>query len=212
MPLLSSSFGGSARGFGRGFGSVAAAAGLPGYELISAASFVGNNGCLAIDNVDSTTVNIYKYQCGFNWDSHVYLPTGYTAPVTCEFNKLADAGDNGASYAMISWNADPGSNASYDTLDWAIYAYSTNNYQVYHNGTNFVNGGTWNSSLKWYLVYGTDGFIYHYNGSNLIYSVSTGSGRTVYLDTSFYSVNSTYSRFSNLKVRKARWNGAAYVA
>ena len=210
MPLVSSSFGGSVRGFGRGIGTIAAAAAAT-YETLTAGSFVGNNGCLAVDQVDSQTVNIYKYQCGSAWDSQVYWPTPYPAPVTVEFNKLADVGDNGASYAMISWNADPGTDASYTSLDYAVYAYATSNYQVYHNGSNLVNGGSWNSALKWYLVYATNGFIYHYNGSNLIYQVDSGAGRNVYLDTSFYSPNSTYSRFSNVKIIRRAWNGTAYV-
>lgn len=209
MPLVSSSFGGSVRGFGRGIGAISAAPAIT-YETLSAGSFVGNNGCLAVDQVDSQTVNIYKYQCGNSWDSQVYFPTPFTAPVTLEFNKLADAGDNGASYAMISLNEDPGTNASYDTLDYASYPFAQNNYYIYHNGSG-ISLPAWNSAIKFYISYRTDGGIYHYNGSNLLYSTLWGAGRTVYLDTSFYSPNSTYSRFSNVKIIRRIWNGTAYV-
>ena len=200
MPALNTFGGGSIRGYGGLFAGV-------GYDVLT---FLASGNLTLTDN-GTTSVTVAKTSGSSSWDNHAYVATPYTAPVTCEFTKLADSSDNGASYAMISWNADPTSDASYSSLDWAIYPYATSNFQVYHNGSNLVSGGSWNSALRWYLVYATNGYIYHYNGSNLLYSVSTGAGRTVYLDTSFYSVNSTYSKFSNIRVIKKAWNGTSYV-
>lgn len=159
---------------------------------------------------NTSTVSFYKTASTAAWDTQAYCPTGFTAPCTIEFKKNASSADDGLSYAMMSWNADPTTDASYSSLDWAVYPYATSNYQVYHNGTNLVNGGTWNSSLTWYLVYHTNGYIYHYNGSNQIYSVNKGTGGTVYLDSSMYSVSATNSGFYNVRVIKQQWDGTSY--
>jgi hypothetical protein len=96
-------------------------------------------------------------------------------------------------------------------LDYAAYPHRTDTYRVYHNGSLVQNGGTWSTANKFYIVYGTDGFIRHYNGSTLLYSVNYGSGKTVYVDSSFYSVNSTFGGFSNIRVSRFTWNGTQYV-
>jgi len=155
-------------------------------------------------------VNIFKTSGGSAWDNQAYSTTPFTAPCTIEFNKQAASGDNGVSYAMIGWNADPLTNASYNSIDYASYPYSTSNYQVYHNGSLVQNGGTWSTANKFYIVYGTDGFIRHYNGSTLLYSVNYGTGNTVYVDSSFYSPNATFGGFDNIKVIRSAWNGTNY--
>ena len=64
---------------------------------------------------------------------------------------------------------------------------------------------------KIYIVYNTDGTLKHYNGSVLKYSVNYGTGKTVYVDTSFYHTNHIYGGFSNVRVAKKAWNGTEYV-
>ena len=112
---------------------------------------------------------------------------------------------------MIAWNEDPTTNASYTSLDYAAYPYRTDTYSVYHNGTQVLFSGSWSTSEKFYLVYDTDGTIKHYNGSTLLHSVSYGTGKTVYVDSSFYSVNGTYGGFSNIRVTRASWTGSEYI-
>lgn len=197
MPMLGTFAGGSVRGFASGGGA---------YEnLVFLATTT-----LTVTGNNTSNVSIAKTSGSNNWDSHAYCPTPFTAPVTVEFNKLADGGDNGASYAMISLNQDPTTDASYTSLDYAAYPYAQNGYWLYNNGSGISAGVGWNSALKFYITYRTDGTLLHYNGSNLLYSVNYGTGRTVYVDTSFYSVNSTFSRFFNIAVTKRVWNGTSY--
>lgn len=177
------------------------------YQLLN---FVASGNLTMIGN-GTDEVSIYKSSGSNNWDNHAYTTTGFQAPVTLEFFKPADWGDNGASYAMIGWNTDPTSNASYDTIDYAAYPFQQSTYYVYHNGSNVLASGSWSSGTKWYLTYDLDGWTRHYNGSTLMYQANRGAGSTVYVDTSFYAVNSTYSRFNNIKVIKKSWNGTAYV-
>ena len=168
------------------------------------------SGNLTVTGNGSKTVSIFKTS-GSAWDTQAYITTPFTAPCTIEFNKEAASGDNGASYAMMSWNADPTADASYSSLDYASYPYATSAYYIYHNGTGINPGTSWSTANKFYIVYGTDGFIRHYNGSTLLYSVNYGTGNTVYVDSSFYSPNGTYGGFSNIKVATKAWNGTSYT-
>jgi hypothetical protein len=179
----------------------------PEYETLTYTA----SGNLTVTGNGTNTVNIFKTSGGNDWDNQAYSLVPFTAPCTIEFNKQAASGDNGVSYAMIGWNADPTTNASYATIDYASYPYSTSNYQVYHNGSLVQSGGTWNTANKFYIVYGTDGVMRHYNGSTLLYSVNYGTGNTVYVDSSFYSPNATFGGFSNIKVIRSAWNGTDYV-
>jgi hypothetical protein len=176
------------------------------YELLTYTT----TGNLTVTGDGPTSVNIFKTSGGLGWDNQAYSTTPFTAPCTIEFNKQAASDDNGLSYAMIGWNADPTTDASYSSIDYASYPYRSDIYSVYHNASQVHFSGTWNTSNKFYIVYGTDGFIRHYNGSKLLYSVNYGVGNTVYVDSSFYSVNSTFGGFSNIRVTKFTWNGVTY--
>jgi hypothetical protein len=168
------------------------------------------SGNLTLTGNGTDNVSIFKTSGSSAWDNQAYSATAFTAPCTIEFNKQAGTTDNGSSYAMIGWNEDPTTDASYTSLDYAAYPHRTDTYSVYHNASQVLFSGAWSTANKFYIVYGTDGFIRHYNGSTLLYSVNYGSGKTVYVDSSFYSVNSTFGGFSNLKVTKYAWNGTAY--
>lgn len=168
------------------------------------------SGNLTVTGNGTDTVNIFKTSGGNAWDNQAYSLVPFTAPCTIEFNKQAASGDNGVSYAMIGWNVDPLTNASYDTIDYASYPYRTDVYSVYHNASQVHFSGSWSTANKFYLVYGIDGTIKHYNGSTLLYSVNYGTGNTVYVDSSFYSVNATFGGFSNIKVIRSAWNGTIY--
>lgn len=163
-----------------------------------------------VRNNGTTCVSFFKASGSFAWDTQAYISTGFTAPVTMEFNKWAGNQDNSMSYAMISWNNDPTTDPNYTSLNYASYPYYTGAYQIYNNGTYINPGTTWNRNNKFYLVYGTDGFIRHYNGSSQIYSVNYGTGQTVYMDSSLYSPSATFGGFTNLRIIKLAWNGTSY--
>ena len=171
----------------------------------------GGAGSLSITNNGTTDVTIFKTTNNNSWDTEARVAQGFTAPCTLEFFKQAASGDNSASYAMIGWNDDPTTNASYNTIDHAAYAYRYDNYNVHDNGTDLgFQGGAWDPAKKFYIVYSTDGYIRHYNDTKLLYSVYYGTGRTVYVDSSFYSVNATFGGYSNIRVKNAAWSGTGY--
>jgi hypothetical protein len=175
--------------------------------------FVGNNGNLTLTGNGTRSVSVFKTAGTSSWDTHVYTPQSFTAPCTIEYNKMAaiPSGDNGLSYTMIGWNPDPTTNANYNTIDHASYPYNISFYQVYSNGSLVHNSGVWDPSKKFYIVYAANGYMYHYNGSTLLYSVNYGTGVAVHVDTSFYSVSNIYGGYSNIRVIKKAWNGTSYT-
>jgi hypothetical protein len=145
-----------------------------------------------------------------SWDTQAYSLIPYIAPCTIEFNKNAAAGDNGVSYTMVGWNADPLTDASYTSIDWASYPYAMNNYTIYNNGSGVGTGIVWDQTKKFYIVYDTDGYVRHWNGSTLLYTGNKGTGQTVYFDSSFYSGNA-FGSLKNVRIIKRSWNGTYYV-
>jgi hypothetical protein len=168
-------------------------------------------GGATVTNNGTNTVTIFRTSGG-GWDSQAYSSTSFTAPCTIEFNKQAPVTDVGNGYAMIGWNEDPTTNASYTSLDYAAFPYQTSAYEVLNNASNVHTGGAWSTANKFYLVYGVDGTIKHYNGSTLLFTANYGAGKTVYVDTSILSINATNGGFTNVKVTKNAWNGTAYTS
>ena len=168
------------------------------------------SGNLVASRNGTTNVSIFKMSGAFSWDNQAYIAQGFTPPVTLEFNKWSADNDNGRSYAMIGWNTDPTTDANYTSLDYCAYPYRMNTYSVYNNGSQVHFSGAWSRTNKFYIVYGTDGFIRHYNGSTQLYNVNTGSTAQRFVDSSFYAVGATFGGFSNLRVIKRAWNGTSY--
>jgi hypothetical protein len=173
-------------------------------------TYILSGNLTAFDN-GTTMVSIFKTSGGFAWDNHAYSTTPFTAPCTIEFYKYATNFDTSRSQAMVSWNADPTSDASYTSLDYASFPYRTDNYSVYHNSTQVHYATAWDPNQKFYVVYGTDGFIRHYNGSTQLYNVNYGTGQTVYFDSSFMSPTMPEGGLREIRVIRKAWNGTKYV-
>lgn len=201
MALLSSFGSASSRGFGNIDNSY-----IP-LDFVT----TGSTDTITITNNGSTGVTAFKTAGSAVWNSHIYCTVPFTAPCTVEFTKLALSTDAGTAYSMLGWSLNPTTNASYQTVTSASYPYLTTTYQVYASGALIHNAGAWNPALRFYLSYGLDGFIRHYNGSTLLMSHNVGVNQTFYIDSSFYSVNATLGGFSDIKAIRKIWNGSTYV-
>ena len=159
----------------------------------------------------TSNVSIFKMSGSTAWDNQAYTTQGFTPPVTLEFNKWCANIDNGRSYAMIGWNTDPTTDASYSSIDYASYPFTQDRYEIYNNNTYINPNKTFDKYQKFYLTYKTDGVLEHYNGSNLLYSVSTGSTVERFVDSSFHNVGAMFGGFSNIRVIRRIWNGSVYL-
>ena len=177
------------------------------YDIIT----VSADSSITVTSNGTNCISAFKPSGTYAWDSQIYSSTSYVSPCTIEFSKLAPTVDVSSAYAMIGWNVDPTTNSSYTSLDYAAYPYLPSFYSVYHNGSQVSSGQTWDPTKRFYISYDTSGNLKHWNGSTLLFSVNYGTGRTVYLDTSFCSTDPVYSGFSNIRITKLSWNGNAYV-
>jgi hypothetical protein len=169
------------------------------------------SGGITVSRNSTTNIDLAKTGGTDNsWDQGAHTAAIYSQPLTLEFNKTASAGDDGLSYAMIGFNVDPATNNSYDTIDYASYPFMQNNYRLYHNGSDLGTRAAWSQSNKFYIVYANN-LIRHYNGSTLLYTSPTYTGNPVGIDSSFYRVNQTNCRFTNVRLTNKIWNGTAYV-
>ena len=78
-------------------------------------------------------VSIFKMSGAFGWDNQAYSSQSFTAPCTIEFNKNSSYVDNTFNYAMIGWNEDPTTDASYTSIDYAWYVEGNGNLNIYEN-------------------------------------------------------------------------------
>jgi hypothetical protein len=161
-------------------------------------------------NGTDTITSLYTGTAG--WGTGTYSSTGYTAPVTIEFDKTASANDDLNSYGIISLNDTIVTTGTYTALDWAALYYRRDGFQYYHNNTgSSLIGSAWSNTDKKYIVYTVDGYIKHYSGSTLQFSVFKGTGQTVYPHTALYNTNSGNGAFNNIRITKQEWNGTTYV-
>lgn len=166
---------------------------------------------MTLTNNGTQDVTMFKTSDNNSWNGEVRSTEAFSAPCTIEFSKQAASGDNGTSYVMIGWNEDPTSDTSYSSIDHASYPYRADIYSVYNNSSQVHFSGAWDVNKRFYIVYDTDGFVRHYNGSTLLYSANYGTNRTVFFDSSFYSVHPTFGGLTAVKVARSSWNGTNYV-
>ena len=176
------------------------------YEILN---FVSSGAAVTFTNNNSISVDMNKTSGGYGWDTQAYCLKAFMAPCTIEFNKTANTYDDGVSYTMIGWNTDPLTDASYSSIDHAAYPFMQNTYYVYNNGSGSTYAA-WDATKKFYIVYDTDGYIRHYNGSTLLYSANYGTGNIVFIDSSFYVKGSANGKLSNVRAIRRAWNGTQY--
>ena len=196
------------------------------YETLSITT--EGTGTLSVTGSGTDTVTMYKTSTTIGWNTGALETTGFTPPVTIEFDKTALPVSSSLAalqpYALISWaDNNNDQDGGRDQFSYAAYPYGTDTqWLVFHNtpddGAITIQEPSvaWSSADKKYLVYGTDETIKHYSGSTLMYTSENdsyddlGQG-LMYLRAAFFSANSGHSALSNVRVRKQLWNGFAYV-
>ncbi|EUJ10338.1 Rhs family protein [Methylophilaceae bacterium 11] len=100
-------------------------------------------------------------------------------------------------HGMFGLNADPTTDKSYTSLDYAWYTKSDGTLEIYESNVNVTNPATGTKSFGPYTT--TDVLAIEYKGTTVNYlkngavirSVTTTAGRTFSFDSSFYSTNFT---------------------
>ena len=93
-------------------------------------------------------------------------------------------------YHMLGLNTDPSTDAHYKSLDYCIYTHINGSAYVYENGSGKTTLGTYGVGTQFTITYDNSVVRYYINGS-LKRSVSAGSNKRFYFDSSLLSVHST---------------------
>lgn len=145
----------------------------------NAASFTA----IAAGNAIMTSSNSFtkKVGTGNGWDSSVYSKEAYMGGVFCSASPTTANSD-----VMLGLNQDPTANASYDTLDYALYCKGTGYIDVWENGTQkAVDIATYTPSTVLSIAY--DGAVVRYMVDGVVkYTTQRPTGPALFLDTSVY--------------------------
>lgn len=138
---------------------------------------------------------VLKRKSGTGWNQQGYS-TLYGIPAGKEghlnFTTLTKK------HLMIGLNSDPTKDAVYSSIDYAFYLVSDGRVNIYENGSyRAISSVNYTSGDNLEIKVDCDGVVtYHKNGS-LIYTSTTKTSQTLYLDSSFYQ---NASEVSNLKI------------
>jgi hypothetical protein len=129
----------------------------------------------------------YKKTSGFwGWNADAYSVNSFTTNVYA----AARAGET-TTYMMFGLNTDPAANASYDSLDYAWYCAYGNLY-IYESGRYIGSYGAYYTTTQLLVEYdGTS--VNYYKDGTLQRSISRSIGLPLYFDSSFYSINGSFT-------------------
>ena len=176
----------------------------------------GSQTIVYVDNGTTNVTNTYKSAGGDTWNGGWYMATGYTAPVTFEYKASASSSDDGQSYKQIGISdsvitSDIGNGGAMDLFH---YAYRQSEFRIEGNDiTNESVATSWNSTDTFYIVYKTNGDVEWWQAGTKIKTVSWGSGKTVYLSTTFHKQGngSDNGSFKNIRIKRRQWDGTKYI-
>ena len=97
---------------------------------------------------------------------------------------------------MIGLNSDPATNASYTTLDYAIYLHSNNNVYIYEHGASKGRYATYLPGDNFEVNVDCTGRVSYLKNGSEIYNSATQATGDLYLDSSFHQTNSGISNIS----------------
>jgi hypothetical protein len=188
-----------------------------GYETITLLSKSGSQTIVYVDNGTTNVTNTYKSTGGNTWNGGWYMDTGYTAPVTFEYNASASSSDDSNSYKQIGISdseSEASEAASSNNMDMYHYAYYQSAFHF--QGTDVTDEAVatpWNSTDTFYIVYKTNGDVEWWQAGTKIKTVSWGVGKTVYLSARLHkqSNGSDNGTFKNIRIKRREWDGTKYI-
>ncbi len=143
---------------------------------------------LVHENTEADSQGRIRKTSGSGWVAQAYSQEGYTGGAFLTF-RVAQANHS----IMVGINTDPEYNASYSSIDYAIYLRSDGSAGVYESGSSQGStiGGAYLSGDVFAVTYDNENVRYYRNGI-LFRTVSATPGLTFHFDSSFSSAKSTY--------------------
>ncbi|SEB38883.1 hypothetical protein SAMN04489761_0368 [Tenacibaculum sp. MAR_2009_124] len=162
---------------------------LPSGFSIKVALVTYNYGAsdITLSNQMSYTGGNLIRTAGTGWNQQGYSLV-HNIPNDSEGHLNFTAGANNR-YRMVGLNSDPAANASYSSIDYAIYLVVNGRIYIYENGgykgnfTNYVQGDQFKINVA------CDGTVTYLKNGTVFYTSTITRSQPLYLDSSFYNSN-----------------------
>jgi hypothetical protein len=139
---------------------------------------------------------ILQRTTGAGWNRQGYS-TLYGIPAGKEGHLNFTSGANNR-YRMIGLNSDPATNASYASIDYALYLVGNKRIYIYENGSNRGNKTNYVSGDQFKINVDCDGTVTYLKNGSVIYTSATKANSILYFDSSFY--NTPGNGISNISI------------
>ena len=131
-------------------------------------------------SIDSTGTKISKSGAG-GWNAQVYSGTGFRAGIKVEYEI-----EQTNKAIMLGINGDPATNASFNSLDYALYHTSGASLRAYESGTSVQTFGSYAAGDNFKITYDNE-YVRYYKNGTLLRSVLTTADRLFHFDSSINS-------------------------
>ena len=139
-----------------------------------------------LTNITSTSGHTTMTKSGSDsWtNARVFSSEGYNEPCYVSFK----ANTTNKAF-MIGLNSDPGTGINYSNLDYAWYCTDTADSKIYESNVDRGSAGSYTTSSVFEIIYDGTNILYYRDGGLARTVARSGTG-PLYLDSSFYSLNS----------------------
>ena len=169
---------------------------LPNGFKVATSSTTYNLGTTDIFRTGTMSYNagVLDKTSGTGWNAQGYsiahaIPAG-------EAGKLSFTVTTNTRYRMVGLNSDPTTNASYQSLDYAIYVAANRYVYIYENGSNKGSFSTYSAGDNFEVKVNCSGKVAYFKNGSEFYSSSISASGALYFDSSFYQTNSGISNIS----------------
>lgn len=152
------------------------------------------SGEITLSDLMSYNAGVLRRNLGSGWTQQGYS-TVYGIPAGSEGSLSLTALTR--RYTMIGLDNNPALNASYSTIDYAIYFISDGRVYIYENGSSRGSQSSFNPGDNFKIDVGCDGTVKYSKNGSVFYTSPVKATSTLYLDSSFYY---SASEFSNLEI------------
>ncbi|QKX06549.1 hypothetical protein HN014_17060 [Aquimarina sp. TRL1] len=151
-------------------------------------------GDITLSNQMSYTGGVLDRVVSAGWNQQGYS-TVHSIPAGGEGHLNFVSGPSNR-YRMIGLNSDPATNASYNTIDYAIYLVANSRVYVYENGAYRGNFTTYVAGDNFEIYVACSGLVTYAKNGTVFYTSSISASGDLYFDSSFYSNNGNVSGLS----------------
>ena len=141
--------------------------------------------------VSTTNNSTFTKSTGNNnsWDGQVYSLQGFVRGVYASASSASTA-----NRVMFGLNTDPVTDASYSSIDYAIY-FNAGTIVIYENGSSVFTGGGYTTSDILTITY-DGGNVRYWQNSTLLKTTARSVSTALYLDSSFFETNTSLTNLA----------------